>query len=91
MSREDELKDRVRASGTLTERLAACRSRIGKMCSEGRPPRMTVPVQWYDDDWFISVTIEDAIALLSISKMTAQEVPVSECPRLVAVLASEST
>ena len=62
MSKEDELKQRVRESGTLTERLESCRERIGKMCKEGRPPKMTIPVQWCDDDFFISVTLQDAIA-----------------------------
>lgn len=62
MSKEDELKQRVRESGTLIERLESCRERIGKMCSQGRPPHMTIPVQWDDDDFFISTTLQDAIA-----------------------------
>jgi hypothetical protein len=61
MSRQEELENRVRESGTLTERLNECRVRVGKMCSERRPPKMTIPVQWDDDDFFISVTLKDAM------------------------------
>ena len=58
----EKLEQQVRESGTLIERLQECRERIGKMCKEGRPPKMTIPVQWCDDDFFISVTLQDAIA-----------------------------
>lgn len=60
MSRIEELEGIVRESGSLPERLAECRSRIGKMCSEGRPPKMSIPVQWNDDDFFINTTLKDA-------------------------------
>ncbi len=60
MSRQEELEGIVRESGSLVERLEMCRARIGKMCSERRPPKMTIPVQWNDDDFFISVTLKDA-------------------------------
>jgi hypothetical protein len=46
----------------LIDRLAESNSRIGKMCSEHRTPRMTIPVQWDDDDFFICYTIREAIA-----------------------------
>jgi hypothetical protein len=29
------------------------------MCSEGRPPKMSIPVQWNDDDFFICTTLRD--------------------------------
>ncbi len=45
----------------LLERLEESRRRIGKMCSERRPPRMSVPVDPDDDDFFISVTLQDAV------------------------------
>lgn len=61
MNRHEELEEMVRASGTLPDRLAESRARIGKMCSEKRPPKMTIPVQWDDDDFFISTTINDAM------------------------------
>lgn len=51
----------VRASAPLVDRLRQCRERIGRMCSELRPPKMSIPVQWDDDDEFISTTIQDAI------------------------------
>jgi hypothetical protein len=60
MSRHEELEGIVRESGKLADRLIECRERIGKMCSEGRPPKMTIPVQWNDDDFFISTTLNEA-------------------------------
>lgn len=66
----EELEQQVRESGTLIERLQECRERIGKMSKEGRQPKMTIPVQWYDDDFFISVTLQDAIrAQQSVERM----------------------
>ena len=59
MERKDELEAQVRKT-SLRERLDECRTRIGKMCSEGRPPRMCIPVQWDDDDFYISTTLADA-------------------------------
>lgn len=64
MSTEEEFKRRVRDSGTLIERLESCRKRIGNMCSEGRCPRMSIPLRWDDDDFFISTTLQDAIKVL---------------------------
>ena len=58
---QEELEKRVRDSGSLVERLDKCHEMIGKMCKEGRPPKMTIPVQWHDEDFFISVTLQDAI------------------------------
>lgn len=60
----EDLEKQVRDSATLKERLEICRALIGKMCSEGRPPKMTIPVQWYDDDFFIGTTLKDAIEAL---------------------------
>lgn len=60
MSRLEELEQKVRESGSLFDRLDSCHTRIGKMCSEGRPPKMTIPVNWDDDDFFISVTLVDS-------------------------------
>jgi hypothetical protein len=58
--REEELKAQLRET-PLMERLKQSREMIGKMCSEGRPPKMTIPVQWYDEAFFISTTLKDAI------------------------------
>ena len=62
--RLDALESRVREM-PLLERLSDCGKRIGKMCSEGRPPRMTIPVHWDDDDFFIATTLRDAKDALS--------------------------
>lgn len=48
----------------LIERLKKSRDMIGKMCSEKRPPRMSIPVSSRDEDIFISTTIKDAIDAL---------------------------
>jgi hypothetical protein len=63
MMGEKELKARVRDI-PLETRLKTCRQMIGKMCSEGRPPKMSIPVQWDDEDFFISLTIRDVLELL---------------------------
>ena len=57
---EKELKARVREI-PLMERLEQCRGMIGNMCSELRPPKMSIPVRWNDEDFFISTTIQDAM------------------------------
>ena len=40
-------------------------TRIGEMCANGHPPKMSVPAQHYDDDLVIFSTIKRAIAALS--------------------------
>lgn len=52
-------------AGELVERLREAMSRVGKMCSEGRPPKMRIPATPDDDDLFICNTIREAIAALS--------------------------
>ena len=64
LERAEELKQRVRET-PLSERLTDARRRIGKMCSEGRPPHMTIPVQYDDDDFYISTTLSDAQATIA--------------------------
>ena len=49
----------------LTERLQACMGMIARMCSEGRPPKMTIPVQEDDEDVFITTTLKDALEQLN--------------------------
>jgi len=61
----EQLEKRVRDFGNLQARLEKCHDFIGKMCKDGRPPKMTIPVQWHDEDFFIATTIQDAIAELS--------------------------
>lgn len=52
----------------LAERLSESTSRIGKMCSEGRCPAMSIPVRETDDDFYISTTIRDAASALAQSQ-----------------------
>ena len=78
MATLEELEGRVRESGTLESRLDECHTRIGKMCSERRPPSMTIPVQWYDDDFFISTTLKDAITALTNQSTRIANAPVVE-------------
>lgn len=64
LSPEEQLEQRVRDSAPLLERLEDIRKRVGGMCSERRGPKMTIPVAWYDDDFFIATTVRDAIDAL---------------------------
>ena len=64
MDKVERLEEMVRETPLLT-RLDNCQRMIGKMCREGRPPKMTIPVQWNDEDFFITTTIKDAINELS--------------------------
>lgn len=41
---------------SITERLKECTTRIGTMCGDGRPPKMSIPVRDDDDDIFITTT-----------------------------------
>lgn len=58
MTKLDELQQAIRGV-PLSERIERCTRIIGKLCSEGRGPRMSVPVQWDDDDIFITTTLTD--------------------------------
>ena len=60
----EELDKKVSESAPLLVRLDDCMDRIGKMCKEGRPPKMTIPCQWSDDDIFIVATIKEAVEQL---------------------------
>lgn len=60
MTRQEQLEAKVRETDLLT-RLEQCQARIAKMCSERRGPRMTIPVEYTDDDFFICTTLRDAI------------------------------
>src|SRR5690348_4538175 len=44
----------------IVERLRQIRGRIGRMCREGTPPRMSVPALPEDDDLFISDAADQA-------------------------------
>lgn len=78
MATLEELEKRVRDSGELCDRLAECRRRLGDMCGEHRGPRMTIPVAWYDDDFFIGVTLQDAIDALNAGSNAGGKAPQPE-------------
>ncbi len=65
MRTEEELKARVREI-PLLKRLEECHRMIGEMCSEGRRPRMSIPVQWYDEDFYIGTTLDDAAEIVKL-------------------------
>lgn len=48
----------------LADRLNKSRQIIGKLASEGRYPKMSIPVQPTDEDVFISTTLLDALELI---------------------------
>ena len=59
----EEVEKQIRESAPLSDRLTDCKDRIEKMCAEGRPPKMSIPAQWNDDDLFICTTLSDAEAV----------------------------
>jgi len=60
-AKKEQLEELVSKDGSLVDRLYKCQSMIAKMCKEGRPPKMSVPVRWDDEDFYICQTVEDAI------------------------------
>jgi hypothetical protein len=56
------LREEVRRR-PLVDRLQQCTEMVGRLCSEKRPPLMSVPVQAEDEDVVLSVTLEDCAAL----------------------------
>ena len=57
---EQALLDRLRQV-PLETRLQVSMDMIGRMCAERRPPRMCIPVQWDDEDQYITETLQDAL------------------------------
>jgi hypothetical protein len=58
----------------LIKRLRDIKYRVGVMCSEGHPPRMSIPARPdVDDDIVISQTCNDAIAMLESDSRTLAE------------------
>ena len=72
MERTDELKERIRQQ-PLNDRLEESRRRIGDMCSKGRCPKMTIPVQHDDDDFYINTTLADAQATIAALQARVKE------------------
>lgn len=73
MNRMDELKERVRQK-PLIDRLEESRRRIGDMCAKGRCPKMTIPVQYNDDDFYINTTLFDAQEIITQLQGLVREV-----------------
>lgn len=67
-SRETDLQQQARSAGTLQERLEQSRTRIATMCADLRGPRMSIPVRATDDDYFICLTLQDAIEALNATQ-----------------------
>ena len=64
MSDLDKLNHAIRQT-PLLDRLEQARRMIGRMCADGRCPRMSVPVQETDEDVYISLTLRDAAAMIT--------------------------
>lgn len=62
-----ELEARIRQA-PLVERLRTASAMIGRMAHDQRPPKMSIPVQPYDEDVFISVTLADAVDAIEEKK-----------------------
>ena len=60
MDKYKQLQEKIRQQ-PLAERLEQSKKIIGKLCSEGRPPKMSIPVHYTDEDIFISTTLQDAL------------------------------
>ena len=57
----EELEAEIRVI-PLCDRITMCQVMIGKMCTEGRPPKMSIPAQWDDEDFFIITTLADILS-----------------------------
>lgn len=60
MTTIEELDSRLREI-PLLERLDESWKMIGEMCKNGKPPKMSIPVQWDDEDQYIAVSLRDAM------------------------------
>ena len=58
MTTQEQLEARIREIDLLT-RIGQCERRIARICSEHRGPKMSIPAQWDDDDFFICTTLRD--------------------------------
>ena len=69
---EEALRKRVRET-PLHERLKECEKYIAAMCAERRPPRMTIPLQHYDEDFYLYTTLADAQATIAALQARVRE------------------
>ena len=69
---EEALRERVRET-PLSERLKTCEKYVASMCAERRPPKMTIPLQHYDEDFYIYTTLADAQATIAALQARVRE------------------
>ena len=72
----DQLREEVRATGSLVVRLERCLTKVGAIAS-GRDMRMTVPPRSDDDDIFLAVTLADAVEALCTDGVAPSQAPSS--------------
>lgn len=61
MSKQDKMNERIRQTPLLA-RLKKCSDRIAELTALREPPHITISPQFNDDDMYIILTIDDAIA-----------------------------
>lgn len=62
---DDSIRDQIKKSNPLPERLLRCRTRIMDMCAQNESPIISDPTKWTDDDVFFGQTLSDAYYLTS--------------------------
>ncbi len=69
----------------LVDRLSKSRGMISLMCSEHRPPKMSIPVEWYDEDFYINQTLLDVESELDTlqARLTLTEAALSAAGELL--------
>ena len=60
---EKELRKTIQTM-PLLERLDMCQTMICEMCSNSRPPKMSIPVRWSDEDQLIIQTLQDSVEVI---------------------------
>ena len=76
---EEALRERVRET-PLSERLKTCEKYVAIMCAERRPPKMTIPLQHYDEDFYIYTTLADAQATIAALQARVKELEAIKIP-----------
>lgn len=80
MERTQEILEARVRNTPLEERLKDCQKRIGNMCAELRGPKMSIPVEHYDDDFYINTTLADAQAAIAALQARVQELEAIKIP-----------
>jgi hypothetical protein len=63
----------------LAKRIQESMDRIGEMCIESRPPKMSIPAQPTDDDLFITETLKQCAAALERGVWTDEQIMAIVC------------